>query len=520
MKIWREIFRLAVPVLTAAAVLSSGAAGSGGEDASCPALPFDMPEVTEPVFPDRDFVVTDYGAKADPGFMNTEAIARAIKACAEAGGGRVVIPAGTWLTGAVHLKSNINLHLSEGAELVFTTDPDAYLPPVFTRWEGVECYNYSPLIYARDCVKVAVTGKGTLDGQGEAWWSWKTRQGGAVERLYRYGFDGVPVEKRMFGTVGDALRPPLVQFVGCTNVLLADYTARNSPFWTNHLVYCENVTVRGVTALAPAGSPNTDGVNLDSTRNAVVRGVYTSTGDDSVCVKSGRDKDGRRVGRPTENVLIENCRCLYSHGGFVVGSEMSGGIRNIMVRNCVYEKPQRGIRLKSKRGRGGCVKNIRVENVKIEKAAIAVDITAFYGSHRDPPSEHAPVFDGISIKGLACDWAGTAVSVKGLPEEPIKNLRLENLSIKSGKGLQITDASGVEILNSRIDPLWGPVMKLVDCRDVTIQGTAAPFGTWTFLKVEGEQSSGIVMGNNDLDNAIRAKAIGKGAPAGAVSSAP
>jgi len=429
----------------------------------------------------------------------------------------VTVPPGKWLTGAIHLKSNVNLHLMEGAEIIFSTNPEDYLPVVFTRWEGVECYNYSSMVYARGCENVAITGKGILNGRGGSWWPWSARSTPAVKRLYRFEINKVEPKDRIFGTVKDALRPPLVQLVDCRNVLLADYTGLDSPFWTNHLVYCENVMARDLKAISPPDSPNTDGVNLDSTRNAIVRGLYSSTGDDAVCVKSGRDEDAWRVGRPTENVLIENCRVEKTHGGFVVGSEMSGGIRNVLVRDCVYNGAQRGIRLKSRRGRGGYVRDIWVENVRMGKiTGGAVNINLFYATSLSVQSEEPPVFSNINIKNVQCERAGKAVVIKGLPESPVKDLTLENLSIKARSGLSISDAERVVLKNVTIDPDHGPAMKLADCRDVTVTGCAAAPDTGTFLKVTGKKSSGIRLRDNDLSNAARRTATGTRTPAGAV----
>jgi len=230
-------------------------------------IPFEMPVLTLPVFPDAVFNIADYGAVGDGVTKNTEAFARAIAACSKAGGGRVLVPPGKWFTGPIHLKSNIDLHLAKGAEILFSQNPKDYLPVVFTRWEGNECYNYSPLVYAKDCNNIAITGKGVLNGQGQSWWHWKHYQYAAAQRLYDSQYNGIPVEKRVFGTEKDALRPPLLQLVNCTTVLLEDYTSKNSPFWNNHIVYCKNVVIRNIRLINPYDAPNGDGLDIDSSED-------------------------------------------------------------------------------------------------------------------------------------------------------------------------------------------------------------------------------------------------------------
>ncbi len=431
--------------------------------------------VNEPEIPRRDFNIADFGASADEYSDNTGAIAATISACVAGGGGRVVVPPGKWPTGPIKLQSNVDLHLADGSELVFSTEPSDYLPVVFTRWEGVECYNYSPLIYGRGLENVAITGSGVLNGRGEEWWDWKLTQGRAVDRLYSSGYESVPVEKRVFGTEDDALRPPLVQLVDCRRVLLSGYTCVDSPFWTNHLVYCEDILVDGVRVYAPALSPNTDGVNLDSTRNAIVRGIFADTGDDAVCVKSGRDEDAWRVGRPTENVIIEDCIVEKAHGGFVVGSEMSGGIRNVLVRNCDYRGGRRGIRLKSRRGRGGEVSNIWIENIRMglmkEKA---VNINLHYSPNSKVRNDEPPIFRDIHIRDVTCNLALRAVDIEGLPESPVKNLSLSDFDIKAITGLILREAEKVKMEDLKIRSKIGYSVRIHNSRDVSVNGVKHP----------------------------------------------
>ncbi|MCX6908552.1 MAG: glycoside hydrolase family 28 protein, partial [Verrucomicrobia bacterium] len=320
-----------------------------------PTLPFPMTVPTAPEFPARTFDVRDYGAVAGGETLNTKAIAAAIAACAKAGGGRVLVPAGVWLTGPVHLRSKVELHVTESAELRFSRNYSDYLPVVYMQRGGVRCFNYSPLIYACDCTDVAVTGPGTLNGQGDAWWDWKNKQPG-MKRLFEAGAKGVPVEQRVFGTEQDGVRPPFIQTIDCRNVLLEGFTLRDGPSWNIHPVTCENLIVRKVSVIAKG--PNNDGIDPDSCKNVLIEDCLLDTGDDCICLKAGRDQDGWSVGRPCENILIRRCRTKRGHGGVVIGSEMSASVRNVFVHDCEFDGTERGVRIKSLPGRGGFIENV------------------------------------------------------------------------------------------------------------------------------------------------------------------
>ncbi len=470
--------------------------------------PFKMPDIKPPTFPDRTIDIRDHGAVGDGTTMNTKAIASAIAACAKAGGGRVLVPAGTWLTGAIHLKSNINLQIEKGAELRFSTDHQDYLPVVFTRWAGIECYNYSPFIYARDCTNVAITGSGYINGQGKAWWHWQKREKSA--KLSDAAYNGVPVEERVFGTEEDALRPQMIQLVNCKNVLLKDYTSRNSPFWNNHLVYCEHVIVRNLTLLNPEHGPNSDGINIDSCRYVHINGIYADVGDDAICLKAGMNEDGWRVGRPTENVVIENCRVKKAHGGFVIGSDMSGGVRNIFVQDCHYDGTDIGIRIKSRRGRGGSVENIWVQDITMGQVKYdAIRLNMFYSSFGPSRSKKPPTFRNIHIRNVTCRQAKGSVQLFGLPERNIENITLENISISAEKGLFCTDAKDIKLVNVKITTEQGPVMLLKDSQDVTVRKSTCPKDTGTFLKLEGGKTKNIRLSDNNLSNAQKDVVLGE-----------
>jgi len=431
--------------------------------------PFEMPQPTRPVFPKRTVSIRDHGAVGDGKMLCTAAIAQAIESCAKAGGGRVLIPAGTWLTGAIHLRSNIELHLEKDAVLLFSTDPNDYLPVVFTRWAGFECYNYSPLIYARDCENIAITGCGKLAGQGQPWWEWAKRQNAMADRLLDYGRRGVPVAERVFGSPDRPLRPQFISPIHCRNVLIEGVSLDAGPFWTIHCVYCENVIIRGVTiqsAVRPK-APNTDGIDLDSCRNALVEYCTLDTGDDCIALKSGLNEDGWRVNRPSENVVIRHCLTKRGHGGAVIGSEMSGGVRRVLVHDCVFDGTLYGIRLKSARGRGGVVEDVsarRVSMTNILKAAVFIN--TFYKAWAVTGEGKAPVFRNIHVRDIHCEGAQTAVELIGLPEQPIEHVTLDRVSISAQTGLTATNVHGLTLSAVTIKAEKGSAYRIGNCRDV------------------------------------------------------
>ncbi|TCN38307.1 pectate lyase-like protein [Kribbella orskensis] len=292
-----------------------------------------LADIRPPVFPDRNYPITAYSAIGDGTTDSTKAIRAAVDECSAAGGGRVVVPPGTFLTGAVHLRSGVNLHVSEGATLLFSTDPADYLPVVQTRYEGVEVLNYSPMIYANGCTGIAVTGAGTLDGGADwdSWWGWFHRCDDDFAMLRQQGADGVPVAERVYGP-GYHLRSSFIQPYDCEGVLIEGVTIVRSPFWEIHPVLCRNVTVQDVTI--DTEGPNNDGVDVESCRSVVIRGCTITAGDDCIAIKSGREADGLRVGVPSEDILIERCTLTVKYGAITVGSDMTGGVRNLFVREC------------------------------------------------------------------------------------------------------------------------------------------------------------------------------------------
>ncbi len=401
----------------------------------------ELPEILErivpPSFPDRDFDITAFGAKGDGASDCTEAFRRAIDACAAAGGGRVVVPAGVYLTGAIHLKSNVNLHIAKGATVRFSTDPKSYLPLVYTRWEGVECMNYSPLIYAYRQENIAITGEGVLDGQGskEHWWPWKgqgqhgwkegmPQQKRGRDSLFAMAELGVPVEQRRFGE-GFYLRPNFFQPYECKNVLVQGVTFKNSPMWFLHPVLCENVSILNVTVQGLG--PNNDGCNPESSKNVLIKGCYFDTGDDCIAIKSGRNADGRRINVASENIIVQQSSMKDGHGGVVVGSEISGGVRNVFVEDCVMDSPNldRALRFKTNAVRGGVLENFYVRNVRVGEVAEAVMKVDFYYEEGDAGT-FTPVLRNISVKNMSSKKSKFAFWMKGYERSPITNVFIED----------------------------------------------------------------------------------------------
>ena len=397
-----------------------------------------------PSIPDQKFSIADFGAKADGKTKDTDAITKALDAAEQAGGGTVHFPAGTYLTGAVKLRSKVGIHLDKGATILFSTDPADY-PVVLTRWEGTECMNYSGLMYARDAADIAVTGEGTIDGQGQTWWPWRKHAGATLTKLREMGETQDDPTQRVMGTPEAGLRPTLFEPINCKRILLEGVTFTNSPFWTVHPIYCEDITARKLTILGTG--PNTDGLNPDSCRNVLIEQCTFDTGDDCVTLKSGRDKDGRRVGKPTENVHVRDCNFKRGHGTVVIGSEMSGGVRNVLAENIVADGNDAGVRIKSRRGRGGVVENIVYRNLtykNIVKEAITIDMFYDVGNNpnvtQDSP-DALPVYRNILVENLKCDGAATAIRIRGLPDSQMSNIVLRNVEISGAKqGVTITNA--------------------------------------------------------------------------------
>jgi polygalacturonase len=393
--------------------------------------------IKAPVFPARDVSVASHGAKGDGATDCTAAFRDAIDACRRAGGGRVVVPAGRFLTGAIRLRSGVNLHLDDGATIAFRPEPSAYLPLVLTRFEGVELMNYSPFIYALDETNVAVTGRGTLDGQADAqhWWSWRTGQTPSRNRLFQLAAQGVPLAERVFGEGASLLRPNFVQPYRCQNVLIEDVTIINSPMWELNPVLCTNVIVRGVKI--KSHGPNNDGCDPESCRDVLIEKCTFDTGDDCIALKSGRNEDGRRLHAPIENVIIRDCDMLDGHGGVTIGSEISGGARNIFAEKCRMDSPRldRALRFKNNAARGGLIERVAMRDVTVGQVAEAV-VAADFFYEEGKNGAYTPVLRDVDVRNVTSRKSKYALLLRGFDDAPITNIRVRDCNFE---GVQSDD---------------------------------------------------------------------------------
>jgi polygalacturonase len=423
--------------LFAAAVLGLAASGSvRAQELANPGwdlLDQILSGIKAPTFPERDFAITDFGATEGGKADCKGAVDKAITACHQAGGGRVVVPAGKWLVaGPIHLKSKVNLHVAKDARVLFSTTPADYLPVVFTRFEGTEVMNYSPLIYAIDQENVAVTGAGTLDGQAsnDNWWTWKNQGNNDIGKLVQMAEDGVPAADRKFGE-GFHLRPNFLQPYRCKNVLIEGVTIVGSPMWEIHPVLCENVTVRGVTV--DTHGPNNDGCNPESCNGVLIENCTFDTGDDCIAIKSGRNADGRRLARPSENIVVRKCTMRDGHGGVTLGSEMSGGIRNVFVEDCFMSSPNldRAIRLKSNTRRGGYLENMFVRNIEVgevKEAVLHIDLRYF-----NETGEHKPTVRNIYLENVSSKKSRHPLFLLGIEQSPMENIVITNCNFENAE---------------------------------------------------------------------------------------
>jgi len=429
-----------------------GLAGGGAAAAEAPADDWAEAEaivraIEPPRIPAREYSVADFGAAGDGKTDDRAAIMAAIEKAHADGGGRVVLPAGTWLSrGPIRLESHIDLHVAEGATLLFGPDARDYLPVVRTRWEGTELYGYSPLIYAYEVTDVAISGQGTVDGHAEsAFREWPEKQEADQLALRKMGVDGTPVEGRVFGE-GTHLRPSMIQFVHATRVRLEDYTVVNAPFWVNHLVYTEHAVVRGVTV--DSHRPNNDGVDVDSSRLVLVEGNTFRTGDDCVVIKSGRDLDGRTIGRPSENVVVRG-NDMGGEDGIALGSEMSGGIRNVFFSDNVLGEGISAIRFKANLDRGGVVEHIRVKSMTVGSYQnlfwFQLDYPGLLGGG------HPATYRDIVFEDFTVEHAGTVLEVHAPKQAPLRDVVLRNVRVKAAdRNLILENVEGLVLENVTI----------------------------------------------------------------------
>ncbi|SIT94450.1 glycoside hydrolase family 28 protein [Pontibacter indicus] len=517
-------------------------------------IEFNMPRVQEPTFGNYSVSITDFGAVSDGLTKNTAAFEKAIADVVAKGGGKVIVPRGMWLTGPIVLKSNINLHVEEGALVLFSKDFDDY-PLVKTSFEGLNTFRCQSPISGRDLENVAITGKGVIDGNGDAWrpvkkdkmtegqWKKLVNSGGVLrddgkvwyptESSKRGAVTGnfnVPLdltEKHQFEPIKDFMRPVMVSLVNCKKVLLDGPTFQNSPAWNIHPLMCEDVTIRNLTVRNPWYSQNGDGLDLESCKNSVIYNNTFDVGDDAICIKSGKDKDGRERGIPTENVIVKNNVVYHGHGGFVVGSEMSSGVKNVHVSNCTFIGTDIGLRFKSTRGRGGVVENIYISNIDmINIPTQAISFNLFYGGNspvleatqkaetekRDerlmPVTEETPSFRNIYMKNIRVAGADEALALQGLPEMNLQNVNIENAVLKAKKGITAVDSDGIVLKNVRVETEQGPALTIYNSKNIDITGFSFNESKEPAVRVLGPKTEKVRLEKKDFKDA--AKQVSKG----------
>lgn len=495
--------------------------------AATPTCPFEMPEVIIPSFKTDTFPISDFGAISDGVTDNQAAISKAINTCSHQGGGVVLIPEGIWLTGPITLKDNVNLHVSNGALIKFSRNFDAY-PLVKTSYEGLDAVRCQSPINGRQLTNIAITGSGIIDGSGDAWrgvnvWAvtanhWKRllAKGGKVFEKHGIWY---PTESsynghmlalagklpstdsiELYQPIKDFCRPVLVSLIECDKVLLDGTTFQNSPAWNIHPLMCTNITLRNLFIKNPSYSQNGDGLDLESCRLANIRNCRFDVGDDAICIKSGKDADGRRRARPTELVTITDCTVYHAHGGFVVGSEMSGDVRKIFVSNCLFIGTDNGLRFKSTRGRGGIVEDIYVENINmIDIPKDAIRFNLYYWTKTPDGGEETPVivdettpqFKGLHFKNITCAGADRALFIQGLPEMYVEDITLENITIKSKKGVICNYANNISITNFKLTLEEGDAISFKNSSNTTFTNLSVNGQTKKVINVEGKESHNI-----------------------------
>ncbi len=506
-----------------------------------------LPVIAAPKFKKDTVSILKYAAVPDGYTLNTKAINTAIDALSKKGGGVVLVPSGLWLTGPVVLRSNINLHLAAGATLLFTSDKNEY-PLIPANWEGLpQMRNQSP-ISATGVKNIAITGKGIIDGNGDVWravkidkltesqWKKKLASGGVLSDDKKTWYPSesfmkgskMPANPGMiapdrdaafYQSIKDFLRPNLLLFTKCNTILLEGVTFQNSPAWCLHPLMCENLTLRNVFVKNPWYAQNGDGIDVESCKNVLIENSVFDVGDDALCMKSGRDAEGRKRAMPTENVIIRGCTVYSSHGGFVIGSEMSGGARNIYVSNCTFIGADIGLRFKTTRGRGGVVENIFItdiymkdipaEAILFDMYYMAKDPVALAGEKRElpkvefkPVDETTPVFKNFHISNVYCNGAEKGIFIRGLPEMHVKDIVLENMVLQAKNGFDVQEASGITFKNIKIiSDETNPVIDIVHSDKLVFDNITYKNGAELLFRVSGDRSGNIAIKNTDASKA-------------------
>ncbi|HSM47339.1 MAG TPA: glycoside hydrolase family 28 protein [Draconibacterium sp.] len=523
-------------------------------------IEFEMPKIQEPVIPDYTVIIKDFGAVSGGQVLNSEAFANAIDAVSTRGGGKVIIPAGVWLTGPIILKSNIELHAEAGALIIFSADKDLY-PLIETSFEGLDTWRCLSPIYGKNIENVAFTGSGIWDGSGDAWryvkkskltdsqWKKLVASGGVTNdnnnewypsEQFRDAMKNTDQNVRLdiktkeeFETIRDFLRPVMVSIQNSKRVMFDGPVFQNSPAWCIHPLMVEDLTVRNLTVRNPWYSQNGDGIDVESCKNVIVENCNFDVGDDAICIKSGKNEDGRRRGVACENIIIRNNIVYHGHGGVTVGSEMSGGVRNMHVSNCTFMGTDVGLRFKSNRGRGGVVENIYISDIRmtdIPTHAISFDL--YYGGQsvsemlesgnqlnlakNEPVTEQTPQFKNISIKNITVKGALQAVFLQGLPEMNLENIELRNLLLEAENGFSIIDANGVKIEDVKLITKNKTGFEFLNSKNVDIKGLDYNFASSPAITVNGERSENITLNSSGRNTMKNFTVIGADVPVGAV----
>ncbi len=509
-------------------------------------LPFEMPQIDVPQFPDRTINILDFGGVPDGITLNTDAFEKAMVALSEKGGGTLIVPKGVWFTGPIVFRSNINLHLEKSALILFSPDFDLY-PLVETSFEGLDTRRCQSPISGRNLENIAITGEGSINGSGEAWrplkkgkvaenhWKKVVNSGGIVKDNIWYPSESSLKGQEMSGMnvpdkelteeewleVKDFLRPVMVSFIECKNVFLNGVLFENSPAWNVHPLMCENVILDGVFIRNPGYSQNGDGLDLESCLNSIVVNSKFDVGDDGICIKSGKDEDGRNRGIPTENVIVDNCKVFQGHGGFVVGSEMSGGVKNILVSNCQFLGTDVGLRFKSNRDRGGVVENIHISDIymfNIATESFLFDL--YYGgksaseSLEDgdvtpsdeiifPVNEKTPQFKDIFVKNIVARNVRRAMYFNGLPEMNIDNINVENAFVTSEYGAELAESTNINFKNVTVIPQKGPAFLFTNVNNFKGEKLASDVNNRNeAVAIKGSKTSNITLDGFDKSSVV------------------